>query len=866
MAPCVARRVAMTLAQTGDDAPCALSELVASDPALTVRVLRKTRASTIDEAVDRLGEDALRGTLLVEAFDALFCKSPRFGAQAAAFWKHALGCALCAERIAARHTDIMPQKAYVAGLLHDLGTLAMACVRPDAWTLIRRKTQTARLAPLDAERQVFGLDHTLVGKRVAEGWGLPVHVLEAAWLHHHPSRALDACSTEPALLKSVVLANLLSRTITGRGPLHRPSPQALRAGQGLGLNSGDLDRIQAEVGPRFQRRVAAYEGDPGERASLSAAFRQGLAHVAGVSSGPVGMGRDLRNRVRGLEALHRMNLLLEPGYGLGATLDALVDAVREATGVAPGVCCAKDASDECLYMRTWRTLEDRPQALAISLEHMEAGDPEDGLTGAVRALWNLGSRAASSTSPRPSHAEHRAGMLVVPVVGERGRLGQIVLEPGRLKGFDLERLMHVLAQLSEAAALAIRRRHAEERALRKSEQLASSLRDEAVSSPGDKPRDEEVVSGNRARSSCDAIRDAADAVLARVSGLQGRIRSPENYAGLDEIAREAGRIKDVLTRLDPCPPDMPPVLRPHLVNFLLQDTVAGVRDQLHAQGIGLVEQYQKGLPRTRLDRGRMVEVLHNIMAAVVEVLRASGGTVLVRTAVETRPRCLRVCIAGNRREETPAGRPSFPGASKDLNACRKTCEQALGVCRAAMGGHPGEVALVEISPTRVAFEIVLPVTSDAAGMADPGKTGSPTAAQPSLTPHRARLLVADDDEGVRELLRQTFETRGYSVLTAGDGEEAVGLFDRERVDLAVLDASMSGTGVFTILAELRGRGDLTPVIVMTGSARPDAQEEARRLGACVCLKKPFEVRRLMTEIASLLGRPELYPLGPSAAP
>jgi len=115
------------------------------------------------------------------------------------------------------------------------------------------------------------------------------------------------------------------------------------------------------------------------------------------------------------------------------------------------------------------------------------------------------------------------------------------------------------------------------------------------------------------------------------------------------------------------------------------------------------------------------------------------------------------------------------------------------------------------------------------------------------------VLVADDDPDVRRLLAHILQQRGYRVVTAADGAEAVALAQQEQPDLALLDVRMPGTDGLAALEALRA-GPTTrniPVIMLTAS--PEVAEAswsiAERLGAARLLRKPCTAE----ELAAVIG-------------
>ena len=92
---------------------------------------------------------------------------------------------------------------------------------------------------------------------------------------------------------------------------------------------------------------------------------------------------------------------------------------------------------------------------------------------------------------------------------------------------------------------------------------------------------------------------------------------------------------------------------------------------------------------------------------------------------------------------------------------------------------------------------------------------------------RATVLVVDDDPDIVALMRDFLEAEGYAVLTAGDGEAALELIDREAIDCVLLDVMMPGQSGFEILRRIREGGE-APVLFL--SARQEDSDKLRGLG------------------------------------
>jgi len=117
----------------------------------------------------------------------------------------------------------------------------------------------------------------------------------------------------------------------------------------------------------------------------------------------------------------------------------------------------------------------------------------------------------------------------------------------------------------------------------------------------------------------------------------------------------------------------------------------------------------------------------------------------------------------------------------------------------------------------------------------------------------AHILVVDDDDRIRTLLKRFLGDRGFRVSAAPDAAKAIAMMRSMEFDLLVLDVMMPGMDGFDLTSEVRERGD-TPVILLT--ARGDAEDRIKglSLGADDYLPKPFEPEELVLRIGAILKR------------
>ncbi len=116
-----------------------------------------------------------------------------------------------------------------------------------------------------------------------------------------------------------------------------------------------------------------------------------------------------------------------------------------------------------------------------------------------------------------------------------------------------------------------------------------------------------------------------------------------------------------------------------------------------------------------------------------------------------------------------------------------------------------------------------------------------------------KILVADDDADLLDLVAYALGQAGYLVVKAPDGTEAVERFDAEAPDLVVLDINMPGMSGFDVCSIIRGRSTV-PIMMLTARGEEQDLVRALDLGADDYLTKPFSPRELLARVKALLRR------------
>lgn len=128
-----------------------------------------------------------------------------------------------------------------------------------------------------------------------------------------------------------------------------------------------------------------------------------------------------------------------------------------------------------------------------------------------------------------------------------------------------------------------------------------------------------------------------------------------------------------------------------------------------------------------------------------------------------------------------------------------------------------------------------------------------------------KVLIAEDDQFIRQGLKELIEPEGYQCLLARDGEEAVKLFETEDVDLLLLDIMMPGLDGYSVCKYVRKINEDIPIIFITAKSEEIDQVLGLELGADDYIKKPFGTREVIARIRAVTRR-RLRQIGTVATP
>ena len=169
-------------------------ESVSCDAAIAAQCLRlansplfgRRQTETVRSAVMALGLEKVRSILFGLCVNRVI-PPDKWVLDADAFWRHSLGCALVTQRMAKKIEYPEPEKAYLAGLLHDIGFLVNSLLYTEGFRECLRRAAEQHVALDVIEEQLLGFTHCDSGRLLSEHWGLPKDLADAAGCHHNTS-------------------------------------------------------------------------------------------------------------------------------------------------------------------------------------------------------------------------------------------------------------------------------------------------------------------------------------------------------------------------------------------------------------------------------------------------------------------------------------------------------------------------------------------------------------------------------------------------------------------------------------------------------------------------------------------------------
>ncbi len=261
--PASAVRLA-TLVSSHDYDAKEVADLVAFDPALTLKVMRVANSAvlggsspvtTARDAVVRLGSvQILSIAVSSHARSLMQGAMPQYRLEEGGLWRHSVIAAVASEQLPSIATVEIPPESFTAALLHDIGKIVMIrFLDPPILEALHQAQTQDGLDLLQAEREILEVHHGEIGGLVAQSWKMPESIVKGIIYHHTPEEADDV------LCDTVCLADIVAKAVESANPTPTIRPAIReRIPEVLGIALDRIEPFCKFVTARFAELSARY--------------------------------------------------------------------------------------------------------------------------------------------------------------------------------------------------------------------------------------------------------------------------------------------------------------------------------------------------------------------------------------------------------------------------------------------------------------------------------------------------------------------------------------------------------------------------------------------------------------------------------
>jgi CheY-like chemotaxis protein len=345
-------------------------------------------------------------------------------------------------------------------------------------------------------------------------------------------------------------------------------------------------------------------------------------------------------------------------------------------------------------------------------------------------------------------------------------------------------------------------------------------------------------------------------ILARAQLLLADVQDPDVRRSLRMIEQVALEGAWVVRRFQDFSRTLP--ARPYQpldLNQIVEEIAGSARSrwtqQLTARGIAGEVRYESGsTPPVSGDVAELRQVLTSIALNALDAM-PEGGNLTFRTGHEGGRVFCRISDTGTGMSEQIRLRIFDPFFTTKRE---KGKGFGLSGAYAIVDRHGGEITVESEVGKGTVFTVWLPAASEA--VAPPSAPARPAAppAPPMAAPVRsAKILVVDDSEEVREVLRELLSRHGHTVVVVPDGESGLVELDTRAFDVAMIDLSLPGISGLEVAHRLKERWPTTRVALMTGYGDRVGSEDPKSRGIDFVLAKPFSLDQLRSVVDHALA-------------
>lgn len=343
-----------------------------------------------------------------------------------------------------------------------------------------------------------------------------------------------------------------------------------------------------------------------------------------------------------------------------------------------------------------------------------------------------------------------------------------------------------------------------------------------------------------------------------------------SYEGLNEIRQTGVRAADLVRKLLAFSRKQTVQREVLDLGELISEFEVLLR-RLLREDVKLITDYGRDLPQVRADKSQLETAVMNLAVNARDAVRAAkgGGIVRIRTARLTRdeaiglgfPAAVGDCAFIEVSDDGPGIPPDVMGKIFDPFFTTKPVGEGTGLGLATVYGivkqSDGWIHVHSRPGEGAAFRIFLPIYDAPAGVIAAQKAAAAEPAKPRAARDLSgagRILFVEDEDAVRTVAARLLRARGYEVLEAADGEEALIIAEENAgtIDLLISDVIMPGIDGPTLLKKARGYLGAAPVMFISGYAEAEFSDLLEGETGVTFLPKPIDIKTLAERVKQQL--------------
>jgi putative nucleotidyltransferase with HDIG domain len=241
-----------------------LAAIIKTDPAMSARLLKivnsafygfAEKVDTLTHALNIIGTEQLTDLALAAIITSKFEGIPRDLINMETFWMHSIGCGIAARKIAKHMSGMEPEKMYLGGMLHDIGSLILFKESPEDAKKILLRCKESGESLFKVEKEVLGYDHAEVGALLLAEWKLSERLVEMVKYHHQPAKARDYLKETCIISRADALVYEMKIGTSGESGVPELDPRVLEI---IPISDEEINALKEEIAAQVDDTVRMF--------------------------------------------------------------------------------------------------------------------------------------------------------------------------------------------------------------------------------------------------------------------------------------------------------------------------------------------------------------------------------------------------------------------------------------------------------------------------------------------------------------------------------------------------------------------------------------------------------------------------------